>query len=64
VKDWSAIRLIAVANKANRFDAATTAYVQLLNSDAGTAAKNKPTVPKKKGPMLDAAEKEVNRGLG
>lgn len=63
VKDWSALRLIVAAGKADRFDAATAAYVQLVTKDPAAAVKVKPAVPKEKSALLDAAESEVKKGL-
>jgi tetratricopeptide (TPR) repeat protein len=44
LKDWAAVRLIAAANKANRFDAAAAGYVQLALKDPAAAQPFKPTI--------------------
>jgi TolA-binding protein len=63
LKDYASIKLIDSANKANRFDAATTAYIQLLLRDPTTAAKYKPTLPGARSTYLDSAVTEINRAL-
>jgi tetratricopeptide (TPR) repeat protein len=63
LKDWSAMRLIDAANKANRFDAAATAYVAALLKDPAAAARVKPAMPEAKSTYIDTAVAEVNSAL-
>lgn len=66
LKPWIALRLMSAAAKAQRFDAAAAAYVELVLVDAKLAQANRPrlegvVVPK--AGVLDAAAAEVDKGL-
>lgn len=63
LKDWSAMRLIDAANKANRFDAAASAYIAALLKDPAAAARIKPTMPDAKSTFIDTAVTEANAAL-
>lgn len=60
---YAAPRLISAAAKANRFDAAVTAYVALARVDAAGAARHKPTLPVKGSAFLEDASKSLNDAL-
>jgi tetratricopeptide (TPR) repeat protein len=64
VKEWAATRLIDAGNKSGRFDAAVSAYIQMLLKDPASAAGAKPSMPDAKSTYLDTAVKEVNTALG
>jgi TolA-binding protein len=64
LKDWSAARLLAAADKANRFDAAATAYIALVTRDPANAAVQRPLLPAERSTFLDGAANEVNAALG
>jgi TolA-binding protein len=63
LKDYSTLRLLDAANKSGRFDAAVTAYVQLLLRNPATAAKSRPTMPDEKSTYLDSAATDVSNAL-
>jgi TolA-binding protein len=63
VKEWSSRRLIESGNKSGRFDAAVTAYIQMLVRDPAAAAALKPAMPDAKSSYLDTAVKDVNTAL-
>ena len=59
MKDWSSARLAEAGAKSGRFDAAATAYVNLVTKDPAAAA-NRPAVPAAHTPQVDAAVSAVN----
>ena len=63
VKDRAAVRLVDVAGKANRFDAAVTAFVALAQKDPATATKSRPLVTDAAARYFDPAITEVNKAL-
>ncbi len=63
LKTWSAQRLVESAGKANRFDAAVTAYIQLVAGDPAVAARNKPVLPDAKSAYLNTAVAELNTAI-
>jgi TolA-binding protein len=63
VRDRSSIRLVEVAAKTNRFDAAVTAYIALVQKDPTLAAKAKPPLPDPNSKYLDGAVADVNKAL-
>jgi TolA-binding protein len=63
VKDWSGFRLAIAAGKSGRFDAAATAYVQMLIKDPVGAASVKPAMPDSKSTYLDTAITTTNTAL-
>jgi hypothetical protein len=63
VHDRASVRLVDVAGKANRFDAAVTAFVALAQKDPATASKSKPAVTDASARYFDGAITEVNKAL-
>jgi tetratricopeptide (TPR) repeat protein len=63
VKARSSIRLVEAAAKTNRFDAAITAYVALVQANPKAAEKAKPSVPDATSPYLDPAVTTINQAL-
>lgn len=63
VKNRSSIRLMDVAVKTNRFDAAITAYIALVQRDPSQAAKTRPAVTETASKYLDSSVTEVSRAL-
>src|SRR5205814_2661929 len=65
--DWvqtrAATRLIEAAAKANRFDAAVTAYVALALKNPASVAKLKPALPDEQSTYLDSGAEEINKAL-
>ncbi len=66
-RDWvklrCSVRLAEVAGKANRFDAAVSAYIELLNSNPKAAAAVRPQVSQGNPTTLDAAAAELSVSL-
>jgi TolA-binding protein len=62
VKSWATLRLVTAAAKANRFDAAATAYVQLVLANPASAEQFKPKVPTDTS-YLATAEKTINDAI-
>jgi TolA-binding protein len=63
VKEWAAMRLVDAGNKSGRFDAAVTAYIQMLLKDPTAAAPLKPDLPDSKSSYLETAAKDLNTAL-
>jgi TolA-binding protein len=67
-KDWLKSyvlpRLVDSANKSNRFDAAVTAYVAMVQKDPVSAAKIRPQMPASDSTYLDTAISQVSDALG
>lgn len=63
LKEYSTLKLLEAANKSGRFDAAVTAYVNLLLRDPASAGKSRPALPDEKSTYLDTAVSEVNDAL-
>jgi tetratricopeptide (TPR) repeat protein len=65
VRDRSSVRLVEVAAKTSRFDAAVTAYLSLLAKDSPLAAKARPVVPTSdpNAKVLDTAVDSLNKAL-
>lgn len=61
LKNWADVRLLQSADKAHRFDAATTAYLSLVVTDPTLATQLKPSVPDSKSPYLDAAANQAEQ---
>ncbi len=61
LKNWADVRLLQSANKAHRFDAATTAYLSLVATDPALATQLKPSVPDAKSPYLEAAASQAEQ---
>jgi TolA-binding protein len=64
LKDWATVRLLTAAQKSNRFDAASTAYIGMLLRDPAAAAKYKPQFPDASSSYLDGAITEATNALG
>jgi tetratricopeptide (TPR) repeat protein len=63
LKDYVATRLVDAANKANRFDAATTAYIAMMQKNPAAAAHVRPAMPATDSTYLDTAISQVNDAL-
>jgi TolA-binding protein len=63
VKQYAVGRLVDAANKSNRFDAAVTAYVTMLQLDPVAASRIRPTIPAGSS-YVDTAISQVNEALG
>jgi TolA-binding protein len=63
VRDRSSLRLVEVAAKTSRFDAAVTAYIALVQKDPTLAAKAKPALPDANSKYLDGAIADINKAL-
>jgi len=63
LKDYVASRLVDAANKSNRFDAATTAYISMVQKDPAAAAHIRPQMPAADSTYLDTAISQVNDAL-
>jgi hypothetical protein len=61
LKNWADVRLLQSADKAHRFDAAATAYLQLVITDPLLAAKLKPAMPDAKSTYLDTAAAQAEQ---
>jgi len=59
LRDWSALRLVDAAAKANRFDAAVTGWISLVLKDPELASKYKPALPDERSAFLNSAAVEV-----
>jgi hypothetical protein len=64
VKQRCSLRLAEVAKKANRFDAAVSAYIVLLTSNPTAAAAVRPVVAGANPAMMDVGAAELNVALG
>jgi TolA-binding protein len=63
LKDYVVTRLVDAANKANRFDAATTAYIAMVQKSPAAAAHIRPAMPAADSTYLDTAISQVNDAL-
>jgi TolA-binding protein len=63
LKQYISPRLIDSANKSNRFDAAVTAYLNLLQTDPAQAAHIRPQMPSPDSTYLDTAVSQVTDAL-
>jgi TolA-binding protein len=63
LKDYVATRLVDAANKANRFDAATTAYIAMVQKNPAAATHIRPAMPAADSTYLDTAISQVNDAL-
>jgi TolA-binding protein len=64
LKQYLAPRLVESASKSNRFDAATSAYIAMVQQDPAAAAKLRPQMPASDSTYLDTAISQVNDALG
>ncbi len=64
VKDYAIPRLLEAAAKSNRFDAAVTAYVQLVLRNPAQASKYKPALPTGESGYVNQAADDVRKALG
>jgi len=55
LKDWLSPRMFDAAQRAKRFDAAVTAWIQIAQSNPTTAVASKPAIPPPHDPSLDVA---------
>lgn len=66
-EDWikmrSSIRLVTAAAKSNRFDAAVTAYVALVQMNPKAAANAKPAITDASAPYLAGSAQTINNAL-
>jgi len=66
-KDWiklrSSMRLVDAAAKINRYDAAVTAYVSLVQLAPALTEKAKPSAPDANSQYLDAAQNTISKSL-
>ena len=63
VKQYAVGRLVEAANKSNRFDAAVTAYVTMLQLDPASASRIRPTIPDGGSTYVDTAVTQINEAL-
>lgn len=63
LKDYVATRLVDAGNKANRFDAVTTAYIAMVQKNPASAAHFRPQMPAADSTYLDTAISQVNDAL-
>ncbi len=63
LKDYVASRLVDAANKSNRFDAATTAYIAMVQKNPAAAAHIRPQMPAADSTYLDTAISQVNDAM-
>ncbi|MBV8780941.1 MAG: hypothetical protein JO353_06040, partial [Phycisphaerae bacterium] len=63
IQQYATGRLMESAAKTNRFDAAVTAYIQLLQFDPTIAAKNRPKIPESTSTYIDTAITQINQSL-
>jgi len=63
LKLWAARRLVVAGQKANRFDAAASGYVALIQMDPGQAASMRPALPDARSSYLATALAEVTKAL-
>lgn len=66
LRQWASLRLMTAAQRAGRFDAAVSAYVQLVQQDAAFAQEHRPTLDPASPPrpgILDAGASEIDRTL-
>jgi TolA-binding protein len=63
LKDWAAGRLLDSANRSGRFDAAVTAYIDLLENNPSAAQHSKPATPAADSDYLSTAAGEVQTAL-
>ena len=63
LKDYVAARLADAANKANRFDAATAAYIAMVQKNPAAAARIRPAMPAADSTYLDTAISQVDDAL-
>ena len=64
VKQYAAARLVESANKSNRFDAAVTAYITMLQLDPGSASRVRPTIPEGGSTYIDTAISQISEAVG
>jgi TolA-binding protein len=62
-RSWSAQRLVESAGKANRFDAAASGYIALLQTDPARAGNFKPAMPDERSTYINTALAEVATAL-
>lgn len=60
---WVTPRLLQAATKANRFDAALSAFLSAARIDPPSAVANKPPLPPKGSKLLDEAVKQIEPAL-
>jgi tetratricopeptide (TPR) repeat protein len=63
LRDYVAWRMVTAANQVGRFDAATTAYVHLLQRAPTLASDTRPAMPDAGSTFLNTAANEVNQAL-
>jgi TolA-binding protein len=63
LKQYISGRLVEAANKSNRFDAAVTAYISMVQKDPAAAARVRPKMPTPDSTYLDTAISQVNDAL-
>jgi TolA-binding protein len=63
LKDYISGRLIISANKSNRFDAAVSAYIAMVQKDPASAVHIRPQMPAADSTYLDTAIGQVNDAL-
>jgi TolA-binding protein len=63
LKQWAAGRLLDSANRSGRFDAAVTAYIDLLENNPDAAPHSKPALPAADSDYLATAAGEVQTAL-
>jgi TolA-binding protein len=63
LKEYVLPRLVDSANKSNRFDAAATAYIAMVQKDPTSAAKIRPQMPASDSTYLDTAISQVSDAL-
>jgi len=63
LKDYVATRLVDAANKSNRFDAVTTAYIAMVQKNPAAAAHIRPQMPAADSTYLDTAISQVTDAL-
>ena len=63
VKQYAVARLVEAANKSNRFDAAVTAYVTMLQLDPTSASRIRPSIPDGGSTYVDTAISQINEAL-